>query len=317
MRRARIGSLLAPYALVFALIGIVIIFTVLLPETFPTLANLRIILASQAVLLVVALAETVPLRSGDFDLSVGSAMILSASVVGVLSANHGVPVWVSIPAGVILGALVGASNGLVVVLLKINPFIVTLGSLTIFEGLAFATTGSRIVSGFDPLLLAISRTQVLGLPLAVYLGWFLALLVWYAFEFTPFGRYSLFVGGNTEAARLAGVPVGAVRFISFVVAGALSGSAGVLLAGTLGAVNPVVGQQFLLPAFAAAFLGTTAVQPGRFNVLGTVLGVYLLVVVVTGLQLMGVATWITQVVNGAALVVAVTFARFSGGEATR
>jgi ribose transport system permease protein len=137
----------------------------------------------------------------------------------------------------------------------------------------------------------------------------LAALLWYVFELTPLGRYLLFVGGNAEAAELAGVPVRLTRITAFVGAAILSSIAGVILAAKFGSVDPTIGGSFLLPPYAAAFLGTTVIQLGRFNVLGSIVGAYLLTVGITGLLLSGADPWVSDVFNGAALMAAVTFAR--------
>jgi ribose transport system permease protein len=191
----------------------------------------------------------------------------------------------------------------------VNAFIVTLGAMTVLSGLTFGITSGAVLVNLPPALLSMSRAHLLGLPLAIWYGWILALLVWYVFEWTPLGRYLLFVGGNAEAAELAGVPVRATRVAAFTGSALLSAVAGVVLAGKFGSVDPTIGASFLLPPYAAAFLGTTVIQLGRFNVFGSVVGSYLLTIGITGLLLQGADPWVADVFNGAALMAAVTFAR--------
>jgi ribose transport system permease protein len=149
-----------------------------------------------------------------------------------------------------------------------------------------------------------------GFPLEVWYGWALAALLLYVYEYTPAGRYHLFVGGNRDVAALSGVPVRLVRIVSFAISGLVSGFAGLVLAGSLGAVDPSVSPAYLLPPYAAAFLGTTTILVGRFNVIGTIVGLYLVVVGVTGLELEGAESWISNVFDGSILLVAVIFAFF-------
>jgi len=198
-----------------------------------------------------------------------------------------------------------------IVLLDLNAFVVTLGAMTLIQGLTTWITGSNLVSKVPSGLTSFARNQVLGLPAAVFYGWILAIVLWYLFEFTPLGRYLLFVGGNREASRLAGISVRRVRTLTFVASGVISAFAGLVLVGKLGVADPTLGGSYLLPPYAAAFLGIAAVQLGRFNIGGTVIAVYLLIVATTGLLLLGSASWVTDVFNGAALILAITFAHLA------
>ena len=141
----------------------------------------------------------------------------------------------------------------------------------------------------------------------------MAAVLLYLYDYTPFGRQLLFVGANREAARLIGLRVNRIRAAAFVGSALISAMAGVGLAGSLGAVDPSVGPQFLLQPYAAAFLGTTVIQIGRFNVIGTLIGMYLVIVGVTGLELLGASAWVAEVFYGGALIVAVGLAMLSRG----
>jgi ribose transport system permease protein len=299
------------YALVVALGVLIAVFSVLLPDTFPTTGNLTTILTSQAVMLILALGITMPLRTGDFDLSIAANMGFCAALAGTL-AMDGVSVPVAMGAALGTGLLVGVINAVLIVVVGINAFIATLGTMTILGGLAVAVTGGHVVAGLPSGLTDFARHDVVfGLPAGVFYGWILAAVLWYVYEYTPFGRYLLFVGGNPDSSRLAGVPVQKVRFAAFALSGLFGAIAGLVLVGILGAVDPSIGPAFLLPPYAAAFLSTTTIQVGRFNVIGMLIGLYLLAVGITGLQLIGVASWISDVFNGGALVLAVGFARLA------
>jgi ribose transport system permease protein len=173
-----------------------------------------------------------------------------------------------------------------------------------------AVSDGQILNTVSQPLVDFVQYQVLGLPIPVYLAFVLVAVVWYVFEHTPLGRYLFFVGEGREAARLVGLRVDRLRFGAFIVSGIISAAAGIITAGQLGAADPSVGPSFLLPAYAAAFLGATTIKPGRFNAWGTVVALYLLVTGVTGLELLGSSSWVQEMFNGIALLIAVTFARF-------
>jgi ribose transport system permease protein len=163
--------------------------------------------------------------------------------------------------------------------------------------------------GISPHLVDAVRNPLFGIPLVFYYGLLLVVIFWYVLSYTPVGRYLYFVGAGREVARLSGIRVEAIRAAAFVISGFVSALAGVLLAGWLGAADPNVTSTFLLPTFAAAFLGSTAIQPGRFNPWGTLIAAYFLVTGVTGLELLGLAGWIEQVFYGGSLILAVALSR--------
>jgi len=305
------GGLAVPGVLVL----LFTLFAVMSPQIFFTGTNLRVMITGQAIALLLALAATIPLRAGDFDLSISSVMIMSGVIVGVLT-GHGVSPGVAYLLAIASGVAVALVNALFVVVFGIDGLIVTLGMLTILTGLAGFLADNQIVTTIPEGLQSFVTLPFLGLPLVVWIGWALAVVAWYVFEFTPIGRYLLFVGGNRNSAKLAGLRVTALRFGAFIVAGSLSALAGLLLAGTLGSIDPTSGHAYLLPPFTAAFLGASAIQLGRFNIVGTVTGLYLLAVGITGLQLLGVESWIAEVFNGACLIIAVGFSRLLRARST-
>jgi ribose transport system permease protein len=295
-----------PWAALSLLVLMFITFSIASPHVFFTIANMRVIIVGQASILILALAIIVPLRGGDFDLSVSSVMILSGCVVGQLAA-HGAPALVACVVGFLVGPLTGLVNGIIVVTFGIDSFIATLGSLTILSGLATLVSGGSLVSSFPLFLTEWAPRNVLGLPITVWIGWIFALVLWYAFELTPSGRYLLFIGGNRSSAYLAGLRVSAYRRGAFLVSGTLSAIAGLLFAGTLGSVDPSAGSAYLLPPLTAVFLGASAIKPGRYNIVGTLVALYLLAVGISGLELLGLQGWISDVFNGACLIGAVGF----------
>jgi ribose transport system permease protein len=307
--RPAVRSALERFGLLIVLFGLIGVFTLALPGTFFTSTNLTVTLSGQAAILMLALAVTLPLRAGDFDLSVGMVMIGTGAVIAVLTTRHGMGLVPAVAIALALAAGIGLLNAALIVGLGIDAFIVTLGTMTWLAGVITAFTGGDVITGLPTALSDLANTEVLGsIPSKVVFGWLLALGLWYVYEYTPFGRRLLFTGGNRDAAKLSGVKVGRVRTLAFVWAALIAGLAGVLLAGALGAVDPTSGHAYLLQPYAAAFLGTTVIQFRRFNAMGTVIGVYLLAVGVSGLQLLGVEAWVSDVFNGVVLVVAVAIA---------
>lgn len=310
-RRLRTASAeqLPRFALFIVAVGIYVGFALALPGSYATTANTRSMLDTESVSLLLTFAVLFPLRSGDFDLSIASNMVFCSALLGELTTSTKLGWGEATVIALAVGTMIGALNAFFIVVLDINAFIVTLGAMTVLDGLSFGITGGNVVVGLPAGLLNFGRYQLATLPLAVWYGWILMLALWYIFEYTPFGRYLLFVGGNRDAARLSSVPVKRTRYLAFVCSGMLSAFAGVILAAKLGSVDPTVAASFLLPPYAAAFLGTTVIQVGRFNVIGSVIGAYLLIFGITGLLLEGAAPWVSDVFNGGALIAAVTFAR--------
>jgi len=302
-------QLLERFGALFVLIGLIVFFSLLLPATFPTYENLTTILTTQDVLAILAIGLLVPLAAGEFDLSIGFVLGFTGMEVAVLT---GVLHWHPVPAIVLTLAtavFIGLINGLLVVRVGINAFIATLGVGTILSGLTiWMSNGTVVYQGIPDLLLAIGRTQLLLLPLPVFYMIIVIIVFSYIMGHTPFGRYIYAVGGGREVARLAGINTDLLTILAFTLSGFMAGIAGVLETATVGAAHPDVGPQFLLPAFAAAFLGATTIQPGRFNVLGTVVALFLLAVGIAGFQQLGAPFWVSPVFNGTALLIAVGLA---------
>lgn len=306
--RLNFESLLARYGVVAFLVALIIAFSVLSPDKFATSTNALAMINSQAIVLLLALTATLALRIGDFDLSIASVMIVTGATAAVLT-RGGQSIVLVFLAAVAIGLVVGLVNGFLIVKIGVSSFVATLGMLTVLSGVAIFITNSSQIFNIKGALLDIARYPVLGLPLRTWYGWILALVLWYLYERTPVGRQLLFVGGGRSAARLAGIKVDRVRLGTFVASSCLAALTGVVFAGYLGGIDPNIGSSFLLQPFAAAFLGATTIQLGRFNVVGTVIGLYLLVVGITGLTILGAERWVNDVFNGLALVLAVTFAR--------
>jgi ribose transport system permease protein len=297
---------------------VIIVFGALEPNSFLTSANFSTILGSQAVLVVLALGLVVPLVAGDYDLSVAATLTLVAMMIAVLNVNHH---WAIVPAILVaFGAaiVIGAVNGLFVVKLGVDSLITTLGTGTFIQGLILWISGSNTISGVSTHLVdAVILTKVLGVPLEFYYALALCILLWWFLEHMPAGRRLLFVGRSREVARLSGLHVDRLRWTAFIGSALIAALAGTLYAGTSGGADPTSGLSFLLPAFAAAFLGATTILPGRFNAWGTIIAAYFLITGITGLQLQGVASFVQQLFYGGALVIAVALSETARRRRTR
>ena len=310
--RPRLGmrQLGARFAMLLVLAAIFGLFSALEPDLFPTWGNIRTIISAQAVLLVLALSLLFPMRAGDFDLSMAANMSFGAAIAGAAVTNWGASAWQAVVIALACGLGFGIFHALMIVGFKLDAFIVTLGSLFLLTGLTFWVSGGRVfLVKNGEALVTLSRHRVLGLQLAIFFAIAIAIVIWYVFEFTPYGRYLLVVGDNREGARLMGLPVVGIRASAFILTGVLASFSGVLLVGKLGAVDPSIGLDLLLPPYASVFIGATVIQLGRFNVWGTVIGLYMLAVGITGLQFLGAEPWVSNVFYGGGLIMAILFAR--------
>ena len=307
VRAADIGE---RFALIGAWVVVAVVFSLVLPNTFATTANLQNIFGSQAVLVLLGLALVLPLTAGDFDLSVSFLMGFSAILVAKLNVQDQWPILLAIVAAVGVAAVVGAINGALIVGLGIDSFIVTLGVGTFLFGATEWLSNSQTISGVSTSLVNWTVTnRFLGISMAFWYGVVICAAMWFVLAYTPVGRRLLFVGRNRNVSRLTGLHVNRLRIGALIGSSVLSALAGVLYVGSQGGVDPSAGQAFLLPAFASAYLGATSISPGRFNAWGTFIAVYFLVTGITGLQLLGVASFVQNLFYGAALVVAVALPR--------
>lgn len=307
LARRSFGAVTARFAVIGVWILMIALFGILTPDTFLTEGTFGTIFGSQQALVFLAAALLCTIIVGEFvDMSLASNFGLAAILVPVLNVNHGWNVWLAALVAIAISTLVGAVNGLLVVKVGVNTIVVTLGMGTFLLGIAMWSSNLVPVSGLPASFSKIALTPFLGLPISFYLGVLLMLGFAYVLQFTPLGRNMRFVGESREVSRLAGVRVSRVRQGAFVVGGLIAGVGGVLAAAATGGFDPSVSHSYLLPMFAATFLGTAILQVGKFNPLGTLIAVYFLATGVLGLQLLGGSSWVSSVFYGGVLVIAVT-----------
>jgi ribose transport system permease protein len=305
------------YAIV-AVWGLMILFySAIEPSEFATSGTFKTVFGSQAALVFLSVAFLCTVIVGEFvDLSVAAILGFCATLVPVLSVMHGMDVWLASALAVAAGTAAGAINGALVVGLGVNIIVVTLGMSTLLLGISGAISHLHTISGLSDGYSKIALTDVLGLPISFYYGIAIVLVFAYVLGFTPLGRHMRFVGSNREVSRLAGIRVNRIRFGAFVMAGFLCGLGGVVVTAGLGGFDPSSSVTYLLPTVSAVFLGTAVIQPGRFNPIGTLVGVYFLATGILGLQELGYAGWISDVFYGAALIVAVSLSTIVRREST-
>lgn len=305
--RSWVAEIPQRFAVIGVWIAMAVLFAVLLPQTFLTFGAFRAIFGGQQALVFLAAALLVTIIVGEFvDMSVAANFGFAAILLPVLHTTYGWDVWLAIPTAVVASTLVGLVNALLIVRVGVNTIVVTLGMATVLLGVSLGIANMTAVSGLPGWLGQALLFNVLGLPITFYLGLVLMLGFAYLLAFTPLGRNMRFVGANREVARLAGVRVTRIRMGAFVVAGLIAGLGGVIAASATGGFDPNVANMYLLPMFAAVFLGTAILQPGRFTPLGALIAVYFLATGVLGLQLLGASSWVSNVFYGGVLVIAVT-----------
>jgi ribose transport system permease protein len=297
---------------------VILAFSIAKPETFMTVANFRTIFGTQSVLAVLALALLPPLLAGDYDLSAGSMMGLSSMLIATLNVHEAWPIGLAIGATLFAAVAVGLVNGFFVVYLGVESLIATLGVGTVLGGIVLWISGSATVTGVSDLLVdAVIRTRLFGIALVFYYAVILAAVMWYLFEYTTLGRRLLFVGCSRTVSRLSGINVAQTRVGALVASAIIAALAGVLWTGSTASADAVSSRTFLLPAFAAAFLGSTAIVPGRFNPWGTLVAVYFLVTGITGLQLLGASSFVQDLFYGSALLCGVGVSQLIAGRAPK
>ena len=295
------------WGLLILLVLLTIVFSLLRPDTFLTFFNIKSILNNKSVQALLALAVFIPMTANHFDLSAGFNLGIS-QVLAIGLQGQGVPWWGAVLLVLLMGAVVGLVNGLLVTRVRIDSFIATLGTGTVLYGLnAWYTGGQQVLADLPPPFLAISGTIGIVPAPALY-TLIVSLALWIAFEYLPLGRYLYVLGASPRTAELNGISARRYVTLGFVAAGTLASFAGIVLQSQLQVGQSSVGQEYLLPAFTAALLGATSVRPGRVNVWGTVLAVAVLAVTVAGLNQLGAPFFVEPLFNGAMLILAVGLA---------
>ncbi|MBV8961715.1 MAG: ABC transporter permease [Hyphomicrobiales bacterium] len=298
---------LSVWGLLVLLVLLIIVFSLLKPDTFLTYFNIRSILSNKSVQALAALSVFIPMVANQFDLSAGFNIGIS-QVLAIGLQGQGWPWWAAVFAVLLMGALVGLVNGTLITRVKIDSFIATLGTGTVLYGLnAWYTGGQQVLASLPDPFLAISGNLWI-IPAPSLYALVVSLLLWIVFEYLPLGRYLYVLGASPRAAELNGISAKKYVTLAFIAAGTLAAFAGIVLQSQLQVGQSSVGQEYLLPAFTAALLGATSIRPGRVNVWGTILAVAVLAVTVAGLNQLGAPFFVEPLFNGSMLILAVGLA---------
>jgi ribose transport system permease protein len=305
---ARTGlAIFARYATIIGLALMIVIFSILSPDAFPTFNNFVNVLNQASLATIIAGGLTLAVVVGELDLSIGYAASLHGVLVTGLIVHDKLPIALAIVIVLALGALIGVVNGLIVTKLRVNSVIATLGVGTIIVGLAFAySSGVPIVAGVPEGFLQLSLGRwLLGIPNPIIVMAVVVMGLWLLVERTAIGQEIQAVGGNPIAARLAGISVDRIKILGFVISAVCAALTGALLASRLGSGTTNAADSYLLTAFAAVFLGSATLRDGEFHVLGTFIGTLIIVFGFNGLNIFGAPTFSQYVFQGTILVVAV------------
>ena len=296
-----------------SLIVLMVIFSVLKPDAFFTTDNIIGILQSTTVIGVLAIASTFIIITSGIDLSVGVLMTFCAVMAGVFMVNLGLPMWIGVPGAILVGALCGTVSGLAITKLRVPPFIATLGMMMLLKGASLIITKTRPiyfndVEGFDAISLGSALSDLFpGLPIpnGVLIMFLVAVLCAVILNKTALGRYTFALGSNEEAVRLSGVNVDRWKVIIYAFSGGICGIAGLLIASRLNSAQPALGQGYELDAIAAVVIGGTSLSGGVGTILGTIIGAFIMSVLINGLRIMSVAQEWQMVLTGVIIILAV------------
>jgi len=310
-----IGLKVGQWGLPILAVALFILFSILLPDSYPTASNLRGMLSSQTIPAILALGAMITIVTGNFDLSLGYGVGLTHVVVMWFLAYTHVN-WIIVCLGaIVMMGVVGLVNGLLVEFAQIDSFIATLGTgsvLLAFSG--WITHGGRIVPPFKGLPIGFQNlidAHLFSFPVGFFYIIALVIILGLILELMPAGRGLYVIGSNKRAAELVGIPKRKYTIIAFVSSALITGFAGCLLAAQQQVGNPSVGAEYLLPAFVGALLGSTTIRLGRANAMGTLVAVAILAIGVSGIQQLGASFWVTPLFNGLTLLAAVGLAGYS------
>ena len=295
-----------------------VLFAFWIPSSFYTVITAQSLVADQAVTAIVALAVMIPLTTATYDLSVGAMVGFSVMGLAWLSHRSALPIGVLAIVVVFACVVIGAVTATLVIRFRVTSLIATLAMGSVLAGLVLALSdgGQEILTRSGNAFAGMTQNKILGIPLPLLYTLGIAFVIWYILEQTPLGRFMFATGGNPDAARLTGIATSRMVVISLLASAGLAGIAGILLNSSVGLADPTIGPPLLLPAFAACFLGSTQIRPGRMNVWGTLLAVYVLAMGIYGFELAGANAWVDNVFYGVALAVAVAMAVRRGTRST-
>lgn len=298
-----IKSLLFKYKSLIGLILLCVVISFVTPR-FLTVTNILNVFTQVSVNAIIAVGMCFVILTGGIDLSVGSTLAITGAVAASLVKSN-TNVLLAVIIALIIGALIGLFNGILVSKGKIQAFIVTLASMTIFRGVTYVYTKGTPISGLGSNFTVIGNGKLAGIPLPVILIAVVVLAAWYVLTQTRYGRYVYAVGGNEDSARLSGINTDKIKTLVYVIVGVTSALSGIVVTSRIGSASPNAGSGFELDAIAAVVLGGTSLAGGEGSVIGTIIGAMIIGVLNNGLNLMNVSPFYQLIVKGFVIVLAV------------
>ena len=311
-RRQAFLRILPIYGLPILTLILAVTFSILLPDSFPTAINVRSILSDKGIIALLSLGAMLPMMAGRIDLTIGFGIVMWHILAISLQVWYHFPWPLAMLVVILCGGVAGLINGFLVEVAQIDAFIATLGTGTILYALAlWHTDGRQVMGHLSSGFIDLNATSIFDVPMPAIYVLILAMALWLITERLPMGRHIYAIGANEKAAALNGIPVKAYVIGVFVASGLVAGFTGCILASKLQIGQANVGLDYLLPALVGAFLGSTTIKPGRVNVWGTICGVLILAVGISGIQQLGGAFFVEPMFNGATLVIAIALAGFA------
>lgn len=305
--RTSISQKISTYGTIVAGIMLIIVFSILSPDSFATFNNAINITRQISFLVIIAIGATLVMSVQEFDLSIG-AMASLGGVIAAKLAILGVPIFISMLVPVIIGFLIGLLSGMIITRFKVLSFVTTLAMGTIIGGFTFwLTEGSTIFEEIPAGFKVIGQTQLLIFPLLSIIMLVIVVLFWYLMAHTTLGRRFYAIGGNEKASEISGINIRSYKTITFAICGMLAAFTGALLASRLGSAHPTGGDGYFLDAYAAVFLGMTVVRSGVANIVGTVFGAAILGILANGLTILQVPSFMQNVITGVIIIAALIF----------
>lgn len=298
------GISIKKYGVLIGFLFISIVVSIITPN-FLTYINILNIIRQSTIIGLMAIGTTYVIIGGDFDISIGSTLALTAAIV--LGFQEYVPWYIAMVIALLIGSLIGFVNGILTAKVKMIGIIVTVGTMTIVRGLTYLYTGGYPIVGKSESFKFIGSGYVGFLPFPIII-WIVMVIFWqFILSKTKLGRYTLAVGGNKEVARLSGVPVDFYKIMTFIIGGLMAAMGGIIYASRLNVATPLAGAGYELDAIASTVIGGTSVSGGEGSVVGTVLGVLLLAVIGNVFNLLGVHVYIQYVIKGIVIIAVVGF----------
>ncbi|SEG01435.1 ribose transport system permease protein [Caloramator fervidus] len=299
----KLKALALKFKSLIGLFFLCIVISIITPR-FLNINNLLNVLTQVSVNAVIAIGMSFVILTGGIDLSVGSILAVTGALAASLISKQN-SLFLAILLSLIVGALIGAFNGLLVSKGKIQPFIVTLAGMTIFRGVTYVYTNGTPISGLSKDFTFIGNARVLGIPFPVIITFIVFLIAWYLINETRFGRYVYALGGNEDSARLSGINTDSIKTMVYVISGITAAIGGIIVTSRIGSASPNAGSGYELDAIAAVVLGGTSLAGGEGSIAGTIIGAMIIGVLNNGLNLMNVSPFYQSIVKGLVILLAV------------